>query len=152
SLLPFINATANRTKGVGLYREEHFKLNAALTGRLSLYVQRNHITLNTLMQGVWSYLLYRYTGRPDIAFGITVSGRPEDLPGVEERVGLYINTLPLHTKVDSTMPVASWLQALQAAQQQSREYQYNGLNDIQRWTDIAGDLFDTTITFQNYPV
>ena len=51
------------------------------------------------MQGIWSYLLHRYTGSDDVVYGVIVSGRPEDLPGVEQRVGLYINTLPLYTKI-----------------------------------------------------
>ncbi|PSL45610.1 non-ribosomal peptide synthase protein (TIGR01720 family)/amino acid adenylation domain-containing protein [Chitinophaga niastensis] len=152
SLLPFIAATAHLTKGVGIYKERIFRLDAATTARLVEYAHQHHITLNTLIQGVWSYLLYRYTGRKEIVYGITVSGRPDDLPEIEQRVGLYINTMPFHTVVDPLQEITTWLQALQASQQQSREHQHVGLNDIQRWTGLQGDLFDTSITFQNYPV
>jgi len=152
TLLPFIASTAARTKGVGTYKGEKLILDKTFTNQLAQYAQRQHITLNTLMQGVWAYLLYRYTGRQDVTYGITVSGRPEDLPGVEQGIGLYINTLPLYARVEEDRIVAAWLQHLQADQQQSREHQYTGLNDIQQWSGVQGDLFDSSITFQNYPV
>ena len=34
-------------------------------------------------------------GQPTVAFGATVSGRPVDLPGIEQQLGLFINTLPV---------------------------------------------------------
>ncbi|GAA3937003.1 amino acid adenylation domain-containing protein [Chitinophaga oryziterrae] len=152
TLLPFIKAGADRTKGAGEYSNRVLELDASVTAKITRYAQQEHITVNTLMQGVWAYLLYRYTGRTDITFGVTVSGRPEDLPGIEQRVGLYINTLPFHAKVDEDKQTNGWLKELQAAQLQSREYQYMALDVIQRWTGISGDLFDTLLVFENYPV
>ena len=43
-------------------------------------------------------LLGRLTGRDDVVFGATVSGRPPELPGVETMVGLFINTLPVRVR------------------------------------------------------
>ncbi|MBO0768503.1 MAG: hypothetical protein J2O48_07440, partial [Solirubrobacterales bacterium] len=45
------------------------------------------ITLNTLVQAAWAVLLARLTGRDDVVFGATVSGRPGEVPGVEAMVG-----------------------------------------------------------------
>jgi amino acid adenylation domain-containing protein/non-ribosomal peptide synthase protein (TIGR01720 family) len=152
TLLPFIDSITARTKGSGIYQEKHISLDAAATRQLAAFAQQHHLTSSTLMEGVWAYLLYRYTGRQEITYGVTVSGRPEDLPGIEQRVGLYINTLPLHIKVDESKGIVSWLQELQTSQLQTRAFQYAGLNDIRKWTGIPGDLFDSSITFQNYPV
>ncbi|QJB31839.1 non-ribosomal peptide synthase/polyketide synthase [Chitinophaga oryzae] len=152
TLLPFVSNTAARTKGVGAYSNRKVILDAAFTQQLSRFAQRHHITINTLMQGVWAYLLHAYTGHRNVAYGITVSGRPDNLPGAERGVGLYINTLPLHTAVDENSHIVSWLQQLQTEQQHSREHQYNNLQEVQQWAGISGDLFDSSITFQNYPV
>ncbi|MGN7996499.1 non-ribosomal peptide synthase/polyketide synthase [Chitinophaga sp. 22308] len=152
TLLPFIDAATSRTKGSGVYLEHQLLLDHAFTQRLTTFAQQNHITTSTLMEGVWAYLLYRYTGRDEISYGVTVSGRPDDLPGVEQRVGLYINTLPLHTGIDEKQGIIAWLQAIQAGQLKSRDYQYASLNDVQQWTGVGADLFDSSITFQNYPV
>ena len=104
------------------------------------------------MQGVWSYLLHRYTGNSNITYGVVVSGRPDDLPEVEQRVGMYINTIPLHSSIEEKQDVTEWLQDIQNDQVSSRKYQYTPLHNIQRWTGVSGDLFDSIIVFENYPV
>jgi non-ribosomal peptide synthetase component F len=38
-------------------------------------------------------------GETDVVFGVTVSGRPGSLSGVENMVGLFINTLPLRLQI-----------------------------------------------------
>ncbi|WP_343745933.1 non-ribosomal peptide synthase/polyketide synthase [Chitinophaga sp.] len=152
TLLPFIGNTTARTKGVGAYNNRKLVLDAAFTQQLSRFAQRHHITVNTLMQGVWAYLLHAYTGHRNVAYGITVSGRPDTLAGTERGVGLYINTLPLHTAVDEGSNIIDWLKQIQAGQLHSREHQYNNLLEVQQWSGVSGDLFDSSITFQNYPV
>ncbi|WP_163120679.1 condensation domain-containing protein, partial [Acinetobacter pittii] len=69
--------------------------------------------LNTLVQAGWALLLQRYTGQHTVVFGATVSGRPADLPGVENQVGLFINTLPVVCEVAPEQCVGDWLRALQ---------------------------------------
>src|SRR5205823_6085487 len=80
------------------------------------------------------------------------SGRPDDLPGVEQRVGMFINTLPFRVVVNRELETGSWLQGLQAEQVSSRQYQYTALRDVRDWTGIKGDLFDSILVFENYPV
>jgi amino acid adenylation domain-containing protein/non-ribosomal peptide synthase protein (TIGR01720 family) len=152
TLLPFVKAVAERNKGVGNYRKQRLDFNVAVTKEIVACTQRRQLTVNTLIQGVWAFLLNQYTGSRDIIYGITVAGRPEDLPFMEERVGLYINTLPLRSKVDGEQTILLWLKEIQDDQSRCREYQYNSLADIQRWAEIRGDLFDTLLVFENYPI
>ncbi|MEO7768106.1 MAG: condensation domain-containing protein, partial [Ferruginibacter sp.] len=153
TLLPFINSSSTeRTKGSGKYAVLPLHIDTAATAKIQGYAQRNRLTVNTVMQGVWSLLLHRYTGNNDIVFGVIVSGRPDDLPGVEKRVGMYINTLPLHSSVGAGEDVSSWLQALQAGQVSSRQYQYTPLSETQSLSGVKGDLFDSLVVFENYPV
>ncbi|MES2733434.1 MAG: non-ribosomal peptide synthase/polyketide synthase [Bacteroidota bacterium] len=152
TLLPFISATAGRTKGKGEYITERMALDGEKARNLLAYAQQNRVTANTVIQGVWAYLLYRYTGNQHVTYGVTVSGRPDDLPGVERRVGMYINTLPFHGVIDPAQGITDWLRQIQSQQVQSREHQYTSLNDMQRWMEISGDLFDNFLVFENYPV
>jgi amino acid adenylation domain-containing protein len=152
TLLPFIRSGANRTQGVGKLQVVVLNLNAAITAQLETFTQQLRITVNTVMQGVWAFLLHRYTGNSNIAFGITVSGRPEELPGMESRVGPYINALPLHSILEEDKPIAEWLQNIQQGQLQSARYQYTPLNEIQHLSGIGGDLFDSMMNFQNFPM
>lgn len=62
---------------------------------------RSHgLTLNSLLQGAWGILLGTLTGRSDVLFGTAVSGRPAELAGAEEIVGLLINTVPVRVRLD----------------------------------------------------
>ncbi|MET0462943.1 MAG: amino acid adenylation domain-containing protein [Chitinophagaceae bacterium] len=134
------------------YIEDQKILEEQLTALAKEYCRRNGITLNTLFQGVWARLLHSYLSTDRIAFGVTVSGRPDDLPDIESRVGLYINTLPLVSVLQEHQSVKEWLKAIQQEQLQAREFQFAALNDIHQWSGSTGNLFDTTLTFQNYPV
>ena len=67
--------------------------------------RQRKVTLNTLALGAWACVLSRYSGRADVVFGVTVSGRPPELAQAETRVGLFINTLPLRVRVDAQRSV-----------------------------------------------
>jgi len=128
-------------------------LEAGQTRRLEAFARARKITLNTLVQGAWLLLLQRYTGQQTVAFGATVSGRPTELPGVEQQVGLFINTLPVIASPRPEQPLGAWLQDLQALNLRLREFEHTPLFDIQRWAGQGGEsLFDSLLVFENYPV
>lgn len=111
------------------------------------------ITLNTLIQGAWGLLLQRYTGQHSVVFGSTVAGRPPELAGIENVLGLFINTLPVQLTPLATQTGGEWLRAVQADNITLREYAHTPLFDIQRWAGQSGQaLFDSLIVFENYPV
>ncbi|WP_224999253.1 amino acid adenylation domain-containing protein, partial [Cesiribacter sp. SM1] len=152
TLLPFVNSKQDRTKGGEEYRREKLVLEAELFAALQEYSQENRLTLNTLMQGVWAYLLSAYTGQQDPVYGVTVAGRPGELAGSETRVGLYINSLPLRTTINREGYVKDWLAKLQEGHTHGREHAHTQLSSMQHWLGIKGDLFDTLLVFENYPV
>lgn len=152
TLLPFVNHTSERTKGLGEYDFTRLVLDTDLTKKINRYAQESQVTVNTLMQGVWSYLLYRYTGEQEVVFGVTVSGRPDEMANVESKVGLYINTLPLHASIRKDQLMTHWLKAIQSSQVACRQHQHSRLNDLQQMTGIPGDWFDSLLVFENYPV
>ena len=73
-------------------------LGGALSAALHRTARELALTLNTVMQTAWGILLGRLSGRDDVVFGVTVAGRPAELAGVEQMVGLFINTLPLRMR------------------------------------------------------
>ncbi|WET13128.1 non-ribosomal peptide synthase/polyketide synthase [Pseudomonas sp. D3] len=128
-------------------------LSTEQTAQLKAFAQAHKVTLNTLVQGAWALLLQRHTGQDSVVFGATVSGRPAGLAGVEQQVGLFINTLPVITTPSPTLWVADWLQQLQQQNLSLREHEHTPLFDIQRWAGASGAaLFDTLLVFENYPV
>ncbi|MGA9705108.1 amino acid adenylation domain-containing protein, partial [Pseudomonas sp.] len=140
----------HHVSGLGEYAEE---LDAAQMARLKVFAQRQKITLNTLVQSAWLLLLQRYTGQETVAFGATVSGRPAELRGVEQQVGLFINTLPVVATPRPDMPASQWLQHIQQQNVALREHEHTPLFEMQRWAGLGGEaLFDTILVFENYPV
>ncbi|MBK4998717.1 amino acid adenylation domain-containing protein [Pseudomonas sp. S31] len=133
--------------------EWHQALDEATTQRLVAFSRQQHLTVNTLVQAAWLLLLHRYTGQAGVSFGATVAGRPAALVGIEEQLGLFINTLPVFAQVRAEQPVAQWLAQLQAQNLSLREHEHTPLYEVQRWAGRAGEsLFDTLLVFENYPV
>jgi hypothetical protein len=122
-----------------------------LTRALVKVARAGSVTLNTVMQAAWGMLLGRYTGRDDVAFGMTVSGRPAEIAGVESMVGLFINTLPVRVKVNARDRIQDVFARVQEEQMRLMPHQHLGLAEIQRaWGQ--GELFDTLLVFESYPV
>ncbi|WP_419669696.1 amino acid adenylation domain-containing protein [Streptomyces prasinus] len=119
----------------------------ALTG-----VARAHgLTLNSLVQGVWGVLLARLTGRDDVVFGVTVSGRPPQITGIENMIGLFINTVPVRVRLDPEVSLPVVCARVQQQQARLMDSHYVGLAEIQRAAGL-GELFDTLFVFENYPL
>ncbi|MEU9871315.1 amino acid adenylation domain-containing protein [Actinomadura sp. NPDC048021] len=126
------------------------RLTEELTSALNARARAQGVTLNTVVQLAWAALLSGLTGADDVVFGAAVSGRPPELPGVEQMIGLFINTLPIRVRVRPADTVAEALARLQDEQAALMPHHHLGLADIQRLTG-TGTLFDTMTVLENYP-
>ncbi|GAA3094453.1 hypothetical protein GCM10017687_01020 [Streptomyces echinatus] len=128
-------------------------LNDEVSARLARTARAAGLTLGTVVQGVWALLLSRYSAERDVLFGTTVSGRPDDLPGVESMVGMFINTLPTRVRVDGDRTATDWLRELQEAQAEARRFAAVSLAELTSLSDVpsGSPLFDSMVAFENYP-
>jgi amino acid adenylation domain-containing protein len=138
----------------GEYFEQVMRVPAAAMSALQALVRRCQLTLSTVVQGAWAILLSRYSGDDDVTFGVTVSGRPAELEGIESMVGMFINTLPLRCQVTADACVAAWLKQLHEQQEEARKFEYSHLIAIQGCTAVPRGmlLFESALVFENYPV
>ncbi|TBV11939.1 non-ribosomal peptide synthetase [Phytopseudomonas dryadis] len=128
-------------------------LDAGAMADLQRFARERKVTVNTVIQAAWLLLLQRHTSKRVVAFGATVAGRPAQLPGIEQQLGLFINTLPVVADVAPEQTVAAWLLQLQEQNVCLREQEHTPLYEIQRWVGQgAQSLFDTLLVFENYPV
>lgn len=153
-LIPNNTPAPTQNRQQRIYYECPIRLSKDETFRLRDAARKQRLTLNTLVQGAWALVLSRYSGQQDLVFGATVSGRPPQLKGVEEMVGVFINTLPVRVKVAPEMTVADWLSRLQREQLESRQYEYSPLSRVQGWSDVkrGSPLFQSLVVFENFPV
>ncbi|MGI5373424.1 amino acid adenylation domain-containing protein [Streptomyces sp. CA-251387] len=121
------------------------------TSALTAAARAHGVTVSAVLQGLWSVLLGRLTGRTDVVLGATVSGRDADVPGIETMVGLFINTLPVRVRLRPEEPLADLVARLQSEQSALLGHQHLGLADIQRATGHTV-LFDTLLVFESYPI
>jgi hypothetical protein len=139
-----------RTRPTGTDRAgQEVRLAPELTAALQSLARRHQLTLSTLLLGAWALLLSRQSGAREVVVGVTVSGRPEALAGVEGIVGNFINTLPVRVRVSSD-PLVGWLKRLQAEQSELHNYEHTPLVEVQRWSEAAAGqpLFETIFVFE----
>lgn len=120
--------------------------------RLEPFCRQYGLTLATLLQGLWGLLLGQLAGRREVVFGLTVSGRPTELPGVEGMLGPFINTLPVRLRAEQR-PLLNWLQQIQTRHGQRMAWQHTPLSRIQGWSDIPPQqpLFEALLVVENLP-
>lgn len=135
------------------YDEVLITLSAETTQQLQALAQQHRLTLNTLFQGAWAWLLSRYSGQDQVVYGCGVSGRPVDLPGTESMVGVFINTLPVCVDVEPSQALLPWLSQLQKQLVELRQYEYSPLTEVRGWSQMprGTSLFESIVVFENYP-
>ncbi|ORA15463.1 non-ribosomal peptide synthase/polyketide synthase, partial [Mycobacterium arosiense] len=136
---------------LGRQSVESFALPAELSQAVTDLARSCHTTVNTVLQAAFARLLCALTGQSDVVFGTTVSGRPAEVAGAENMVGLLINTVPVRANITATTTTAELLDQLQGAYNHTLDHQHLALNEIHRITG-QDQLFDTLFAYENYPI
>ncbi|WP_416969503.1 amino acid adenylation domain-containing protein [Streptomyces sp. 4F14] len=105
------------------------------------------VTLNSVLTGAFGLLLGAHTGRSDAVFGVTVSGREGE--GLDEIVGVLLNTVPMWTRARAQDSVREYLEGVQSARVAAMEHEHLGLGEIQRASG-HDTLFDNLFVLQNF--
>lgn len=139
-------------KNVGTRRQHRYLIGGEQLAALNNQAAHQQITLSTLLNGCWGLLLGFYNQCEDIVFGMAVSGRPPEVPGVETIVGLFINTLPVRVQFSLKENLCEFLRRLQREIMTTQSYQYLSLAEIQKLTPYGNQLLATHFTYENYPI
>ncbi|MGO9157159.1 amino acid adenylation domain-containing protein [Mycobacterium sp.] len=148
---PLMVADGTVAAGDGVPEKTELLLGEADTARLRQWAGRHGLTLNIVVLFAWAVVLSRLTDRRDVVFGTIVSGRPEQLPGVDTMVGLFINAVPVVHRVSRTESVIEQCLRLQRESSAMRDIGYLSLSEVQR-EHGRGALFDSMFVFENAPI
>ncbi|WP_278194063.1 non-ribosomal peptide synthetase [Streptomyces sp. AN091965] len=142
---------AGTTEQVGGLAQWEIPVATATSRALHRHIAGLGITLNTLLQGVWGVLLGHLTGRTDVVFGTTVVGRPPQLIGSEDMVGLFINSLPVRVRYSPDETLAQVLTRLQEHQTVLMDHHHHSLSEIHEAVGL-GTLYDSMVLLESFPV
>ena len=117
-------------------------------------IKEQKITLAGLLYSAWGILLQRYSNSEDVIFGTTVSGRTAKIPGIEDMIGLFINTLPLRINASSEDEIFKLLNRVDEMLRNRETYESTPLVDIVAQSEIhvSQSLFDSIVVIENYPL
>ncbi|MFF5516299.1 non-ribosomal peptide synthetase [Streptomyces coeruleorubidus] len=104
------------------------------------------VPLSVAVHSAWAVTLGGILHGRDVVFGSTVSGRDADVPGIEDMVGLFINTIPVRARWTGTTTARDLLASVREHQGAVLPHQHVSLARIGRQAD-AGSLFDTLVVF-----
>ncbi|MDN3689562.1 non-ribosomal peptide synthetase [Cyclobacterium jeungdonense] len=99
--------TSSPVREVGILR---FEMDKDEIGPLVKLGEGNQATLFMTFLAVFKVLLYRYSNQRDISVGSPILNR--DLPGSEEMIGYFINTLPLRSRINPEDAFSTFLQQI----------------------------------------
>jgi tyrocidine synthetase-3 len=129
-------------------------LKRSIKEQLEIFIKEHRVTLAAFFYSTWGILLQRYCNTEDVIFGTTVSGRSAPIKGIQDMVGLFINTIPLRIKTDIGEKVKDSLRRVNDILPIREKYESTSLVDIKDYSQLGSsvDLFDSLIVMENYPL
>ncbi|NLN64296.1 MAG: amino acid adenylation domain-containing protein [Clostridiaceae bacterium] len=145
---------STRARKTGKYKREEysFRIDEEMTSKLTSIAAKNNTTLNIVLQAIWGIILQKYNRTNDVVFGAVMSGRSSEIEGIEEMLGLFINTVPVRVHCSTDTPLITLLGNMQQAALWGEKYSYYPLVEIQEAHALKGALFDHILVFENYPI
>ncbi|MCB5951768.1 amino acid adenylation domain-containing protein [Enterococcus sp. BWT-B8] len=125
-------------------------LDLHVTQQIRSLAKELNVTVNTVFESAWGILLQNYTNTEDVVFGQVVSGRNSPISNIEDKVGLFINTIPVRVKNAKDETFATIAANLQEQLNQSGNYDLYPLSEIQNENKLGNKLIQTIVAFENY--
>ncbi|HEY0330321.1 MAG TPA: amino acid adenylation domain-containing protein [Rhodopseudomonas sp.] len=140
--------------GAACYVTVRRQLSAQNSKALRDLSRRRGLTIAALAHLAWGLWSAARRGCRDTVFCTTVSGRPPQVPGVEQMVGLFINNLPVRLRFDAgsaVLGLADDMQRQIATLQSQAQVPLMDVVEASGLGDRASDLFDTLLVVENMP-
>jgi tyrocidine synthetase-3 len=149
-----LSVKRRKRKEITGWGDFRISLSRALKSGLERFIKENKITLSSLLYGAWGLLLQKYNNSDDVIFDATVSGRSAKVNGIEDIVGLFINTLPLRVKTHANENISGFLTRTYHMLQEWEEFENSALLDVKEYLDSCRKetLFDSVLVIDNYPL
>lgn len=138
----------NNYKQVGRSATKGLTINGTFYNAIKKFSKEHGITINVMIQFTWHKLLQVYSSNLQSIVGTTISGRDLPIEGIEESVGLYINTLPLVIEWGNKNTIQEQLQEIQ---NKITELNTHSFADLAKLQNAGERLFHSLLIYENYP-
>ncbi|WP_187355114.1 non-ribosomal peptide synthetase [Paenibacillus tengchongensis] len=124
--------------------------NNEVISSLQKYAESFDVTQSAVLYTAWGILLQKYSNTNDVIFGTVLSGRDLPIEGINDMVGLFINTVPLRFKFSPNDSLVGIMKDIN--QLLSSDFVNMPLAEIQANSEQYDSLFDSLLIIQNYSV
>lgn len=132
-----------------------YRLDAELSTHLWDRARQLSCTVSDLLLTAYAILLHFLTDATDLVIGYTVSIRPGQIPGINELIGMFLNTVPLRLRLQGEHRFSTTLEEVRTALLRCRDYEDFPLPEIMRLVVAdnrpAEALFRVLYTSETYP-
>ncbi|PTX61374.1 putative pyridoxal-dependent aspartate 1-decarboxylase [Kordia periserrulae] len=149
--IPF-KSTENTTNRIQINTTKSFAIQDEVYDKLTTFCSEVAITQNTFLQTVWGYLLSKYNNTKDVVYGAVVSGRPAELDGIQDMIGLFVNTIPVRVQYENDTTVEEILKNVHQDTIAGNKHHYLTLSEVQSQSELGSDLINHLMIFENYHV
>ncbi|NFL97255.1 amino acid adenylation domain-containing protein, partial [Clostridium botulinum] len=135
------------------YEEENLslKLEKNVLNKLRGFASKYRVTIGVICSTVLGITLQKYNNTDDVVFGTVVSGRPSEIEGIENTVGIFINSIPVRINTKENESFVELVTRVQNESNKLKSYEYMSLADIQNLTISKQNLIKYLMVFENYP-
>ncbi|MFF4020801.1 condensation domain-containing protein [Streptomyces sp. NPDC001843] len=132
------------------------RLSSAEAGRLNRWAATRAVSDSSVLQAVWSLLLYRAAGTDGpvtVGFGVTASGRGITLDAAERLVGPMRTLLPMAVRVDPAQRLEHLLATLRDQALDMAAYEWVTAGQVHEWTGRGrgSRLLDSLVSVEAVP-
>lgn len=145
--LPSINTHPSNKRNI---QEIHSQEPVDFLNNLENFAKKHSITVNTIIETAIGIVLQKYNNTDDVVFGKVVSGRNVILDGIEDGVGLFVNTIPTRVLSGNKTTVLDLLRLVQNNSIESSTYEHCSLAEIQNAMPQKEKLINILYVFENY--
>ncbi|MCH8494417.1 MAG: amino acid adenylation domain-containing protein [Balneolales bacterium] len=120
------------------------------TRQLKTLASEQQVTLSDLLRAAWYLCTCKLTGSDRFTTLHTVSGRPAELPGSSEMVGMFINAMVQPVTI-SDQSILEFLRQHHQQFAQSLTWQHVSMSKVAKSVGVQSELADSLLVFENYP-
>ncbi|KAL4954838.1 acetyl-CoA synthetase-like protein [Aspergillus filifer] len=142
------SAGHNEQESMPRLHSVHVDLGTDISRRLRSFCMEIGVTAASVFKLAWALVLKAFTGSSGVCFGYMTANRDQQIDGIENIVGPFIQTLPCYLRLDPQESLFNTVNRLQADFVRALPHQQPSLADIQHALGLRGQgLFNTTMTF-----